>query len=488
VTITILHTNDLHGYLKATSRLLHAVQMRRTQQRAVVFVDTGDFFRLKHYRRPDSGDQLTAWVLRQLGYDAVVPGNCELSRFDPWHLDHLIAQNVGSLVCIRGLHARLPASCHSHVVHTVEGRRLLFMGICTAENHWAGAEVSTDFYPSVRRAAAKVQSLIRRVRDSVDLVVLLSHSGMAQDMVLAEQVPDIDLILSAHCHHPALRPVRVGKTHIVQAGLNGMFLGQIEVDFGEQGPQVSYQLLPIDADSPADGEMEMLLRLSVRRTDPTMLKVLGTAGQHLGKDYLLPNGLGNTITDLWRQATGADVCFTKATFVAPLLSTGSPITRWDLQMCLGPHWPSTVLTLTGEQVRAALEHSVADQSYLFLPADRRAELVGMLESAAALPGCNFLHQSGLHVTFDLSQPVGDRVREVRVGDRPLRPEAEYRVATDAFHADGGSGFTMLLDARDRQDVGTLDVVEEHLRTHGVLEGTTDDRSTVLGATQLAALS
>ena len=484
--IRILHTNDLHGFVRAAPRLAHRVQAERAQHDTVLFIDVGDFFRLKRHRRPQDDDQVTAWTLRSLGYDIVTPGNSELSRFDPWHLDFLIAQNCGAMLCTSGFNARLPASCRPYRVFTLDGIRVLFIGICTEDDHWDLASPANNFYSSARRAAAKTASLVNAYRDRVDMVIVLSHSGMAQDILLAEQIPEIDLILSGHCHHPTLRPICIGKTKIVQAGLNGMFMGQVDITSSDGKPVIESKLHSIDAESPEDPVMERLLRLQGRRQDPEMLRTIGTAGENVGQGYLSSNGLGNTVTDIWRKATGADIAWTKATFITPLFAPGHALTAWDIQLCIRGFPLSKMLTLTGNQVRQALEHSVADQSYAFLPTDRRDELVGHLESASALPGCNFLHQSGMQVHVDLTQPFGERVQEIRVGDKPLQPEATYRVAMDAFHARGGSAFTMLADAQSREDLSMGNPIEEHVRETGTLEGTLDERYSIVGATALAA--
>ena len=425
---------------------------------------------------------MTAWTLRTLGYDIVTPGNSELSRFDPWHLDFLIAQNCGAMLCTSGFNARLPASCRPYRLFTLDGWRVLFIGICTEDNHWDLAAPTNNFYASARRSAAKTASLVNAYRDRVDMVVVLSHSGMAQDILLAEQIPEIDLILSGHCHHPTLRPICIGKTKIVQAGLNGMFMGQVDITSSDGKPVIESMLHSIDAESPEDPVMERLLRLQGRRKDPEMLRTIGTAGENVGQGYLSSNGLGNTVTDIWRKATGADIAWTKATFITPLFAPGHALTAWDIQLCIRGFPLSKMLTLTGNQVRQALEHSVADQSYAFLPPDRRDELVGHLESASALPGCNFLHQSGMQVQVDLTQPFGERVQEIRVGDKPLQPEATYRVAMDAFHARGGSAFSMLADAQSREDLSTGNPIEAHVRETGTLEGTLDERYSIVGAT------
>ena len=86
----------------------------------------------------------------------------------------------------------------------------------------------------------------------------------------------------------------------------------------------------------------------------------------------------------------------------------------------------------------------------------------------------------------MTQPFGERVQEIRVGDKPLQPEATYRVAMDAFHARGGSAFTMLADAQSREDLSMENPIEAHVRENGTLEGTLDERYSIVGATELAA--
>src|SRR5207247_6051527 len=90
--------------------------------------------------------------------------------------------------------------------------------------------------------------------------------------------------------------------------------------------------------------------------------------------------------------------------------------------------PTVTLTMTGQQLALALENSVSK-----LPrTDGR-----------------FLQVSGLALTYDPSSPPGSRVREITVGGRPLEAARSYSVATDAFLADGGDGYSMLAGARGR---------------------------------------
>jgi 2',3'-cyclic-nucleotide 2'-phosphodiesterase (5'-nucleotidase family) len=63
----------------------------------------------------------------------------------------------------------------------------------------------------------------------IDLIICLSHSGWESDVVLAQQVPGIDLILSGHDHELTETPIRVGNTTIVDAKAYGEYLGKLEI-------------------------------------------------------------------------------------------------------------------------------------------------------------------------------------------------------------------------------------------------------------------
>jgi len=79
------------------------------------------------------------------------------------------------------------------------------------------------------------------------LIVCLSHLGYAypdprrpSDLVIAEAVPEIDLILGGHTHTFLNEPVvfeqgQTGFTVVNQVGWGGMRLGRIDVTFNQAG-------------------------------------------------------------------------------------------------------------------------------------------------------------------------------------------------------------------------------------------------------------
>ena len=65
-------------------------------------------------------------------------------------------------------------------------------------------------------------------------MVCLSHSGFSADCVLAEQVPEINLILGGHSHTILKEPQLVRSTIILQTGSHGRFVGNWNLSLVKQ--------------------------------------------------------------------------------------------------------------------------------------------------------------------------------------------------------------------------------------------------------------
>ena len=88
--------------------------------------------------------------------------------------------------------------------------------------------------------AKEVVSEIKRNKEA-DIIVCLSHSGYSEeegndseDAKLAQEVPDIDLIISGHSHEALKKPVKIGKTIIAASGQNTNYLGHMTLKKGKK--------------------------------------------------------------------------------------------------------------------------------------------------------------------------------------------------------------------------------------------------------------
>ena len=78
-----------------------------------------------------------------------------------------------------------------------------------------------------------------KLRSECDLLVCLSHIGLARDRELASRRPEIDLIIGGHTHALLETGEQVGRTTIVQAGWWGKHMGIVTAAPGERCPIVS---------------------------------------------------------------------------------------------------------------------------------------------------------------------------------------------------------------------------------------------------------
>jgi 5'-nucleotidase/UDP-sugar diphosphatase len=103
-----------------------------------------------------------------------------------------------------------------------------------------------------------------------------------------------------------------------------------------------------------------------------------------------------------------------------------PITKRDIRQLLPFSNTVTLLEVSGDALRAALERSVDE-----LPR----------------PTGHFLQTAGVRFTVDPARTPGQRVGAIEVGDQPLLPDGVYRVAVPDYLARGRDGYSMLAAAR-----------------------------------------
>src|SRR5699024_7431561 len=66
-----------------------------------------------------------------------------------------------------------------------------------------------------------------QLKESTDIIILLSHLGLNEDRQIAEKYPDIDVIIGGHTHHLLRTGERVNETLITAAGKDCTFVGEV---------------------------------------------------------------------------------------------------------------------------------------------------------------------------------------------------------------------------------------------------------------------
>jgi len=129
---------------------------------------------------------------------------------------------------------------------------------------------------------------------------------------------------------------------------------------------------------------------------------------------------GNLLADAIRAAAEADLGFVNAGATKER-SVSAESGDELVTLLVYPKEKVAVLSLTGEQIRKALERGL---------------------SALPKPGNGFLQVAGIQVSLDPSAPARKRVKTVTLvkTKKPLAAQTKYRVATTLSLAKGGQGY------------------------------------------------
>lgn len=286
----------------------------------------------------------------------------------------------------------------------------------------------------------RIQALARELRERrrADLVVLLSHNGVAVDLKLASRVTGLDVILGGHTHDGLPAPIRVGDTLVVNSGAHGKFLSRLDLDV--RGGRVAghrYRLVPVlSRDLPADPEMARLIR-EIRAPDEGRLREpLAVSDSLLFRRGNFNGAFDEVILDALLARADAEVAFSPGFRWGISIVPGQTITLEDVYahtaLTYGNTW---VRDLTGAEIHHVME-DVADNLFHPDPYYRQ--------------GGDMVRMGGLTYAIAPAAPMGRRIREIQVGGRPLDPTRRYRA----------TGWASLGEATGPP---VWDVVADHLR-------------------------
>ena len=286
-----------------------------------------------------------------------------------------------------------------------------------------------------------VQTLVHELRDDkkVDLVVLLSHNGVAVDLKLAARVHGLDVVLGGHTHDALPQPILVGRTLVVNSGAHGKFLSRLDLDVqrGRVGGY-RYRLIPVLAqDVPADPDMARTIDEIRRPHEATLRERLAVSESLLYRRGNFNGTFDEIILDALLRRGDAQIAFSPGFRWGITIVPGQEITLEDVYSHTAVTYPNTwVREMTGNEIHQIME-DVADNLFHPDPYYRQ--------------GGDMVRLGGLTYAIDPSKRVGKRIFDVRIGGRLLEPARRYKA----------TGWASLGEA---EGPPAWDVVADHLRS------------------------
>jgi len=441
VTITIFHTNDIHGRFESAgaSMGIDTIAAIYAWRENAILVDAGDTVHGLPFVNLSKGGNAVE-LMNMAGYSLMVPGNHEFN-FGWERLVELGEMADFPFIAANVIKDGQPLFQPYHII-TVAGIRLGFFGLATPDtpvtthpNSVIGIDF-TDPVEASRRSVAALQAA------GVDVVIALAHLGFDPDnysgnewpLRIAAQVSGIDLFIDGHSHTLIPYGHLVNDVLIVQAGEHGQWLGMVEIEFidGEvynMTASLIHRDYAFENFTPQANITAAIERMNegldlvfAEVVGYTPVTLYGDGGGHRENLRAREVPIGNLIADAMRWATDADMTLLNSGGIRCHFHAGD-ITIGDVIRVLA--FPNYVVVkeISPAQLREALENGVS-----FMP----------------VASGRFPQVSGFSFTFDPAREVGDRVLGISVDGQALNLDdtaTTFTIAINDFKAAGGDGYT-----------------------------------------------
>lgn len=453
-TIVIYHTSDVHGAYSArpaawdsenSSRYIGGFpalsSLVRKEKNPYILLDSGDMFMGTPEGYFTKGMASIA-LMNKMGYKAVVVGNHDYD-YGEENLKKLASSAafafLGADVYLKdtGKHVDY---LKPYVVVEAGGKKIGVLGIATKNtfNYTMKENVEKLRFSDEAEEAAKWVPEIKKA--GADVVVALVHSGISENftsrkfdpsgwvpgkeeagsgpIAIARRAGGIDVVLGGHFHAGAVKGYHDGKSgaFFFESYTELSCVSRVELDFDDRTGRFTGargRLVNLWTDETGeDPEVAAVLKPFVDGVSGEMDRVIGESLADLTEPAGLDSTMGNWITDVMRKAVKADVAFH--------ITYG---TRADI--------PRGKITL-----RQLYRTMPFDNALVAM--DLKGKYLIELMRRNLKADMSLMQVSGMKV-FYRAGPSG-KIGEIRlyVGDRPVDPDATYRVVTYSYLASGRS--------------------------------------------------
>ena len=498
--ITLLHTADIHSQLHihdefflengknvfkkrggfATMKTM--INSIRNQNKSnTLVIDGGDCFQGGGVAAMSEGKAIVP-LMNNIGYDIMLPGNWEVVYGKEMMMKDMFAYD-GVKVCANMYHNTKDELNGDlifppYFIKYIGGVKLGFIGYndpLTPKRQSPAYSEGIKFTTPELNVAKYIKIL--REYEQCDMVFLLTHMGLAQQVGLANlpEVKGVDYILGADTHERVRTPIQGVHTKVTEPGAFGSFIAQMDIVI-ENGEvkEHSYQLLDVDPGKyKEDEEMKRLVEKAREPYKKELNRVIGKTKTPLMRYYVIETPMDNFITDAIMWKFKPDIALSNGfRFCPPLVpdpKTGeAEITVDYLWSMLPVDSEAKTGKITGKQLLGWMEKELQN-------------------AFAKDPGKRFggwvVRFKGMEVNFTINNAAGKRVNWIKVAGVPLDLEKTYSFVACEREGDPDTTICRVENVSEPKRLGyTLhSVIEEYLKLHSPIAPKLEGRCTATDA-------
>ncbi len=463
VRLTFIHTSDIHSRLYdydftpsftdnelglqdglgpygGLAEMATIIKRERSMAGRTLHLDSGDCFQGAVVFNEFSGEAEFRG-LSMLGLDGAVVANHEFDKGAAnlatqgatWASFDLLAANYDFADSDLPYATELEDLVLPSTMYEMDGVRVGVIGLANISSLNSIYDQSNSMGIRVIEPGQAIPDEAAKLRaQGADIIVIVSHMGLDNDIEHARTYADIDIILGGH-NHIALDPPLVvtneatGKRiPVVHSGAFAKFVGRLDVVV-QDGAVLShsYELFPVDNTVPED---------------PDVAELLAEYSEQLDYELNLEQVIGYAETELTRYGTtGGDSMLGNLTAEAMRLYPGVE-TEIALTNTLGirSDIPAGDITLDTLYNAMPFDNTITT---MFLSGREVQELLDFNTERSTDRGCQSQAQvAGIRFTMNCADA---RAENILINGVPLDLDGTYELATNNYIAHGGSGFEVL---------------------------------------------
>ncbi|KUP05396.1 2', 3'-cyclic nucleotide 2'-phosphodiesterase [Bacillus coahuilensis m2-6] len=518
-SLTILGTSDIHGMIYPISyhnnesqpyglaRLATYIKTVRNQEENMILIDNGDCIQgtplMYHYVHQQSAlPNPVIKAFNHLGYDAAVIGNHEFN-YGRNVVDEAVQQSTFPWLSANTLEKNkgVPYFGKPYIIKEFkEGLRIAVLGLTTQFiPNWENPKhIECLHFIDGVHAAEKWVSYIEE-HESPDAVVVSYHGGFERDpetgeptekqtgenvaYELCQRVKGIDVLLTGHQH--LLLSGDVNGVSIVQPGFNGSHIGRVDLYF-EKDETNSWKLkrkktsLLSMENIEADNEVLHVCQPYERSTQAWLDRPIGTiTGDMTISDphqvRLREHPFIEFVNKVQMEVADAPLSLTSL-FNNHAKGFSSSVTMRDIVTNYVYPNTLTVLELSGDDIRAALERSA---SY-FMPGEQNEIIVNPEFYDPKPQHYNYDMWEGIEYVITVGKPVGQRISNLFYQGKELESTSFYPVVMNSYRAVGGGDYFMFKDKKILKEIqiDMTEILANYFQTHRTVVSQVNNNWTV----------
>ncbi|WP_067727223.1 bifunctional metallophosphatase/5'-nucleotidase [Oceanobacillus damuensis] len=421
------YTNDLHSnfeqWPRVTAFLKEEKALREERGESNWTIDIGDHVDRSHLITEAYMGKSNIQLLNHANYDFATIGNNEGITMSHNDFHHLYDEAEFQVVCanLKSTNDVQPSWLNEKIkIESVNGIKIGLIGLTAPFNAFynlLGWHISPEF--------EALDKHIAELKESVDIIILLSHLGISVDQEIARRYKDIDVIIGGHTHHLLRNAEYINNTVITAAGKHCYFIGEVILTWDhDQKKLVKKEAFTTDITNTAkDLETVKYLNEMQEVAEQRLGETVVHIEQPIEVSWFTETPILKELTNTVREWTKADAAMLNSGLLLDRLPSGD-VTYKDIhRICPHPINP-VVVDLKGNELMEVIRASLS-KDFMELKLKGfgfRGELLGRMVF------------SGLTVETAFHNNGGEYVKQVLLDNgQPVDPDETYYIATaDTF--------------------------------------------------------